>query len=115
MTNYEKGWTPEMSLEETKNLAYWERNMLALMLATMQEKFDRATGTLSAEPPHNGWYTHGEWDGWSRVISIDDGYITFHVPDDFKMGNLPEIEQNWDGHTTQEKWERIAEYCGVKL
>jgi len=108
MTNYAKGWTPEMSPEETKNLAYWERNMLALMLAN--EINEQCGFNLTC-----GWYAHGEWKGWSRVISIWNGYITFHVPDDFDMGDLPEIKPNWDGHDTQEKWKRIAECCGVEL
>lgn len=111
MSHYAKGWTPEMSLEETKNLAYWERNMLALMLAKMHNQISKKYG-FGYE---SGWYYHGEFKGWSRVISIDDGYITFHIPDDFDTGDLPEIKPNWDGHSTEEKWNRVAAEYGVKL
>lgn len=30
-----------------------------------------------------------------------------------EVGNLPEIDRNWDGHTTEEKWVRIADKFGI--
>jgi len=104
-------WQDGISSEEAKNGAYWERNMLALMLA----KLTNEKMTVWENSYRSGWYYHGEWDGWSRVISINRGQITFHVPDDFDLGNLPQITPNWDGHTTEEKWRRVAEICGVIL
>lgn len=85
-----------MSLEEEKNGAYWERNMLALKYS-------------------DGWYFDKEnnWDGWKRVLSLDNGRCSFHIPDEFEVGNLKEIEPNWDGHTTKEKWERILIEKGI--
>ncbi len=90
-----------MTDEESKDLAYWERNMLALYFA-------------------DGWYkdTQSNYPGWLRVLSLDGGKITFHIPDAFMVGNLPEIEPNWDGHTTEQKWMRVMakhEVAGVKL
>jgi hypothetical protein len=104
---YKKG----MNLEEQVNGAYWERNMLALLLAKVsnQECMDFGCDLDC------GWYVHGEWEGWSRVISIFNGKITFHVPDSFDMGDLPQIEANWNGHTTEEKWKDVMEYCGISL
>lgn len=101
-------WNLDQSLEEQKEGAYWERNMLALLLAkTMNE----------SNYNKSGWYAHqGEgFDGWSRVISIDGGKITFHVPDDFDLGALPEIKPNWNGHTTEEKWNQVMQVCGCIL
>lgn len=91
-----KTWTPEMSVEETKDLAYWERNMLALRYA-------------------DGWYWDREnnYPGWGRVLSLEGGAITFHIPDDFAVGTLKEIEPNWDGHTTEEKWRRVLAARGL--
>jgi hypothetical protein len=91
-----KTWTPEMTVEESKDLAYWERNALALYYA-------------------DGWYhdKDNNYPGWSRVLSIEKGYITFHIPDDFVVGTLPEIEPNWDGHSTFEKWRRILAVRGI--
>lgn len=85
-----------MSVEETKDLAYWERNVLALKFA-------------------QGWYrdTDNNYPGWSRVLSLEGGRITFHIPDDFEVGDLEEIKPNWDGHTTEQKWTRILTEIGV--
>jgi hypothetical protein len=82
-----------MSDKETADLAYWERNMLALLFA-------------------NGWYYDDDnnWPGWRRVLSLKDGRITFHIPDDFDVGNLRRITPNWDGHTTERKWQRVMKF-----
>jgi hypothetical protein len=74
-------WNPEMTDGEAKDLAYWERNVLALKYA-------------------DGWYKDLEnnYSGWFRVMSLAGGKITFHIPDSFDVGNLPEISPNWDGH-----------------
>lgn len=102
-------WKEGMSAEETKNGAYWERNMLALLLAKAANDFSDEAGY----PNDSGWYVHGEYEGWTRVISINNGKITFHVPDDFDLGDLPKIEPNWDGHSTEEKWKAIMKLCGI--
>ncbi|MGK9252384.1 hypothetical protein [Paenibacillus humicus] len=103
-------WKEGMSVEETKNGAYWERNMLALMIATI------ANESWANDPNRVdcGWYTHGEYEGWARVISLFDGKVTFHVPDDFDLGKLQQIEPNWDGHTTEQKWNRVMNWCGIQ-
>lgn len=101
-------WQEGMSTEETKNGAYWERNMLALLLAI---QINRHAAFKMNELPC-GWYVHGEYEGWARVISIYNGSIAFHVPDDFDLGlELKEIQPNWDGHTTFAKWELVMEMC----
>lgn len=107
-----KTWTPEMSVEETKDLAYWERNVLALHFADGWYNDDLPS---NQHPP--GW-TSGpmpRYPGRRRVLTLEDGAITFHVPDDFDVGNLPEIRNNWDGHTTEQKWERILRARGVEV
>lgn len=87
-----KSWKPGLTPEEERDIAYWERNMLALHIAAQSGA---------------GWYRHDEYPGWGRVISLGNGSLTFHVPDDFDILGLPEIENNWDGHTTEQKWEEI--------
>lgn len=120
-------WTPGQSIEDQKNGAYWERNMLALLLAVNMSQF-AIPGT---DKPAAGWYRHPYdgavaippgmpyWEeesfsfyGWSRVVSLYGGGVTFHVPDDFDLGELRETEPDWDGHTTEEKWLRIMRMCG---
>lgn len=105
-------WNPDQSLEDQKDGAYWERNMLALFMATIANDSWQHDARPELEC---GWYVHGEWEGWGRVISLFGGQYTFHVPDDFDVGRLPKIEANWDGHTTEAKWERVAKICGCGL
>lgn len=85
-----------MSEKEQKDGAYWERNMIALRFA-------------------DGWYydTDNNWEGWLRVLSLDGGRMCFHIPDSFDVGNLPQIQPNWDGHTTREKWLRVMKMRGI--
>lgn len=86
-----KTWKPEMTDTESKDLAYWERNVLALHYA-------------------EGWYEDREnnYPGWLRVLSLDGGRITFHIPDEFDVGDLVKLSSpTWDGHTTEQKWRRI--------
>jgi hypothetical protein len=100
-----------MDYETQANGAYWERNMLALFLANQSNKLCEEMGIS-----HNsGYFIHGEWEGWDRVISIQSGKYTFHIPNDFNIGHLEEIEPNWDGHTTEKKWNDVMEYCGIFL
>jgi hypothetical protein len=125
MKGYE--WKEGTPVEVSKDGAYWERNMLALAYAkSMNRVFEithdalaKAKVEVSQEDltPPCGWYfdTDNNWDGWHRVISLDDGTITFHIPDEFELGNLPEIKANWDGHTTRQKWDRIAKDAEVSI
>lgn len=97
-----KLYRPEMSDKEQKDLAYWERNTLALHFA-------------------QGWYNDDvepgkpRFTGWRRALSLLNGSITFHVPDDYDVGNLPQIKPNWDGHSTPVKWRNILEKRGIKV
>lgn len=102
-----------MTEKEQKDGAYWERNMLALLLAKVMQQYHSLAGCSELVC---GWYydTDNNWEGWKRVISLDDGKICFHIPDDFDIGDLPEIKPNWDGHTTEQKWNYVMKLCGVK-
>lgn len=109
-----KTWHEGMSDSESKDLAYWERNMLALRYAEGWYNDDIPgveldDGTIAIL--ESGM--RPRFHGWRRVLSLEGGRCTFHIPDDFPVGNLPEIERNWDGHTTEEKWRRIAEMRGI--
>src|SRR4051812_7653910 len=98
-------WSEDRSVQEAKEGAYWERNMLALLLATMDNEVKYECHLAGdATPFLSGWYPHqGEgFEGWSRVISLLQGKFTFHVPDDFDLGNLPQIPPNWDGSSTEQ-------------
>lgn len=92
-------WHKDMNCKEAQDLAYWERNMLALYICY-----------ISPESANCGWYYHDDetsYNGWARVISINNGSITFHVPDDFDLGSLKQIKNNYDGHSSAAKWYKI--------
>lgn len=118
MKGYE--WYRGLSEEECMRGAYWERNMLALAYAKRINNLYSAYMTIQGIKDFKlscGWYydTDNGWYGWKRVISLDNGKICFHIPDDFDVGTLPQIEPNWDGHTTKEKWDRIAAKHDITL
>lgn len=110
-------WKDGMSEKEMRDGAYFERNMLALLLAKVMNLLveKERSNDMFSNWGKCGWYLHGEWEGWTHVISLDDGRMTFHVPDDFDMGDLPQIEPNWDNHTTEEKWLYIMNLVGCEL
>lgn len=103
-------WTHKKSDKETAEMAYWERNMLALRYADGWY-FDDVDAPTKDFPDHQ----MARYDGWRRVLSLDGGKITFHIPDDFDVGNLHQIQPNWDGHTTEEKWMKVAALRGIEL
>lgn len=90
-------WNQSMTDIEAKELAYYERNMIALRYA-------------------DGWYYDDEnnWNGWKRVLSLDGGKMNFHIPDSFDVGTLQQISKTWNGHTTEEKWARIDGMFDIK-
>lgn len=106
-----KTWKPGMSDAETKDLAYWERNVLALHYADGWYNDDIPWNSDDAGLTHPRYGRieglQPRYKGWRRVLSLENGMITFHIPDDFDVGNLPEIKRNWDSHSTEEKWQRI--------
>ncbi len=122
-----KAWRKGMTDKEAADLAYWERNMLALRYADgwYNDDIDVIKEEIFAvflpeDAPIDASRRRSiekqpRYPGWRRVLSVDDGTLTFHVPDDFDLGNLPEIIPNWDGHTTEEKWQYVACLRGIKF
>ena len=90
-------WKPGLTAEEERDVAYAERNLLALWYA-------------------DGWYNDDQsaFPGWRRVLSLQYGSMCFHIPDDFDVGRLPEIKPNWNGHSTRDKWTRVMDAFKIK-
>lgn len=106
-------WKPGLTDQEMKDGAYWERNMLALNFA--DGWYYDLVNTPTMVEPFRGIKTHPRYEGWSRVLSLADGKMTFHIPDDFDVGNLKYLGgSNWDGHTTREKWQRVMAKFGIE-
>jgi len=115
-------WNKDMDLQETSNLAYWERNMIALLFATTVNAFvellEESDFDLENEEEFKcGWYYDEEnnWAGWKRVISLYGGKVNFHIPDNFDLGALPEIDVAYNGHTTEQKWASVMQLAGCDM
>lgn len=112
-----KVWHKGMSDKETADIAYWERNMLALLHAEgwyNDDVHNVVAAPTNSNPDNILVNKEPRCAGWRRVLSLEGGRITFHIPDDFDVGHLPQIEPNWDGHTTEDKWRMVARRCGIK-
>ena len=97
-------------LEKQKNQAYAERNKVVAALAHILAKQYINVGVAK----HQG----EDWeDDWRNVLVIDlpdQGQITWHFHDSEQclldgFNDWPDYQ--WDGHTTEEKYERLLEYA----
>lgn len=120
-----KEWMTDRQL---KDGAYWERNMMVLRLAIYANDAWTQYTNLLIQTGHSkyhdinkglpcGWYyDENAEEGFKRVISLYSGRACFYIPDDFDLGTkLPQIEPNWDGHTTPEKWYRMMAQNGCEV
>src|SRR6476660_6657685 len=108
MNNYEQVLLRELkNTKEAKDVAYSERNELVAFLSRLY-------------PSHLCRHPEGdvEWeDDWRWIVCIHSpaGQLTWHIHDSelrkfaslgeksLEVGNL----NHWDGHTTEEKYERL--------
>jgi hypothetical protein len=98
-------------LLEEKNAAYCERNQVVAALAKL-------VVAISGDEHYKHLRAGIRKDldaekGWTTVVLIDypTGQVSWHIPDNEQhlFAALPFYDGEWDGHTTQEKYERLAE------
>lgn len=113
------GIPPKRNCQTQLNAVYAERDLLVALLARIVENLDF--------PPFDSWRCKHEdkpgenWeDDWRNVIfiTIPTGQLSWHVHDSemhlfdhlalLDPSEFPECK--WDGHTTEQKYERIREY-----
>lgn len=92
-----------------KNAAYSERNQLVALVAALAK---------SELPGWHAWLGKHEedptWDPeWMNIVFIDTpkGQLSWHVHDgemELFTGLQIAMYKKWDGHTTEEKYQRIA-------
>lgn len=86
--------------EESKNNAYHERNILVCALTKLFPAY------LALHSEEEDWE-----DDWRWVVYIDlpTGQVSWHIHDSEKLmfDHLEVKENNWDGHNTQRKYERL--------
>ena len=91
-------------LRERKDGAYEERNRVVAALARLFP-----SGVTKTDIP--GW--DAEWHG-CVYIDTPAGQLSWHFHDSQArlFESLPAYEGEWDGHTTEEKYERLAALDG---
>jgi hypothetical protein len=95
----------EDELEAQRNAkdgAYWERNNLVALLSKVFPAGKKKTAI-------EGWSE--DWHG-CVYIDLPTGQASWHYHDSqaHLFDHLPEYQGEWDGHTTGEKYERLAGY-----
>ncbi len=89
------------------NSVYSERNMCVALIAQYAVWFGHKVGIKN----HVG----AEWDDeWRNVLFIDlpAGQVSWHLHES-ELINFPDIgpyDGEWDGHTTEEKYERVRKF-----
>ncbi len=88
------------AMRERKDAAYLERNKVVAALA-------RCFPSGIAKTAIEGW--HDEWHG-CVYIDLPTGQVSWHYHDShvYLFQDLPPYTKPWDGHTTEQKYERLA-------
>jgi len=102
---HERGWARIGwgILTDPKDQAYWERNQLVAHLSKLY--------------PAHLYIDPRETDEWKTCVCIHSptGQLTWHVPakelEHFK--HLIVEPNHWDGHTTEEKYQRLSRIAGA--
>ncbi len=93
-------------LRQRKDGAYLERNQVVAALA-------RCFPSGIARTAIEGW--HEEWHG-CVYIDLPTGQVSWHYHDSHAhlFAGLPPYQGTWDGHSTEEKYRRLAALDGGK-
>jgi hypothetical protein len=103
---------PGRDYRKERDVAYTERNRLVAALARLLSQGPERTG-----PPVAWLAGHdradASWDPeWRTIVFIDGptGQLSWHLHDsDVPLfDGLPRGPNSWDGHSTPEKYERVA-------
>lgn len=104
---YEKQSFELRETKDGKRIAYWERNQLVSALSKLfPASLERHQGA--------GW--EDDWR-WIVMIIIPTGQLSWHIHDS-DLGHFDHLERQtkkyeWDGHTTNEKYDRLRQLRGV--
>jgi hypothetical protein len=90
------------NLKAQKDNAYWERDQLVAALSKVY-------------PAHLAWHPEDDksWeDDWRNIVCVHlpTGQATWHIHDREVpwFDHLVRLPAHWDGHTTEEKYDRLA-------
>lgn len=82
----------------TLNDAYFDRNQAVMAMARLALKQGWKVG-LRIDPDDPEWPV--------LMIDLPTGQVGYHLPKNEIIGEWPEYEKEWDGHSLAEKRERI--------
>lgn len=102
---------------QERNQAYTERNRLVALLAAIFPSWRTKHQPTPSGAVDVGCDGAHDWDPeWLNVIGIQlpTGQCTWHIHDSEMslFEHVPEFDMPWDGHTTDQKYERIAQNIG---
>ena len=94
------------ALQASKDAAYEERNRVVALLAAVFP-------SVRARTAIEGWSE--EWHG-CIYITLPTGQASWHYHNRHAhlFAHVPEGAATWDGHTTPEKYERVAAACDAE-
>ena len=91
-----------------KNGAYSERNKVISLAAKMAIALNLDAEIWQHDESDEDWE-----DDWRNIVAIElpTGWVTWHINDSERslFDFLPDGENKWDGHTTEEKYRRVVE------
>lgn len=95
------------SMEARKDAAYLERNQCVALIARMALALGYHAGLKRTNI--EGWSE--DWHG-CVYIDLPNGQASWHYHDSHAhlFEGLPAYEGSWDGHTTEQKYERLAAF-----
>jgi len=81
--------------------AYFDRNQAVMAFGKLAQKLGYKVG-LKVDPKEPDWPV--------LMIDLPTGQVGWHLPKDEIIGQWPEYEGEWDGHSLEEKRNRLAEF-----
>ena len=91
----------QINQSSTLNDAYFDRNQAVMAMARMAQLQGRKVGILT-DPDEPDWPV--------LMIDLPTGQIGYHLPRDEVVGDWPEYDGVWDGHSLAEKRKRIHRF-----
>ena len=105
----------ETAMIVKKNAVYRERDACVAAMAKLALKLGYTCG-LGKHPESDE-----TWDrDWMNIVYIEvphpsgkPAQLSWHIHDDElpMFSFLPVYDEKWDGHTTEEKYQHLAEFC----
>lgn len=85
----------------TLDEAYFDRNQAILALAKLARQQGYTVG-LRIDPAEPGWPV--------LMIDLPTGQVGWHLPAAEIVGDWPSYKKEWDGHSLEEKRERLKQF-----